>query len=136
MNSTLRKRKECETCGAFGASGHGETGFEHRLAADLQTGSRDSALRAREHGTERVAGWRTHRAEVRQSSEAPDRRRGRGCILTGGGRGCSEVRQACGEIAQRMGFRVAQAADTKGAQAIVRNQKVDLILLDLKVLPR
>ena len=43
------------------------------------------------------------------------------------------VRSACAEIAQRMGFEVVQAADVVSAQAVVRHQKVDLMLMDLQV---
>jgi DNA-binding NtrC family response regulator len=47
--------------------------------------------------------------------------------------GDSDVRSACGEIGSRMGFVVAQAAELSSARAIARNQKVDLMLLDLKI---
>jgi DNA-binding NtrC family response regulator len=43
------------------------------------------------------------------------------------------VRHACIEIASRMGFVVAGAADAAGARAILKHQKIDVILLDMKV---
>ncbi len=43
------------------------------------------------------------------------------------------VRRGCVEVGRRMGFAVAQANDTASAQAIVRLQKVDLILMDLRI---
>ena len=43
------------------------------------------------------------------------------------------VRHACLEIASRMGFVVVGAADTAGARAILKHQKIDVMLLDLKV---
>ncbi len=43
------------------------------------------------------------------------------------------VRRGCVEIGRRMGFAVAQATDIASAQTIVRLQKVDLILMDLRV---
>jgi two-component system response regulator HydG len=43
------------------------------------------------------------------------------------------VRRGCVEVGRRMGFAVAQATDTSSAQAIVRLQKVDLILMDLRI---
>jgi two-component system response regulator HydG len=43
------------------------------------------------------------------------------------------VRRGCVEIGRRMGFAVVQASDTASAQAIVRLQKVDLILMDLRI---
>ena len=43
-----------------------------------------------------------------------------------------EVRGACGEIARRMGFAVMQASESFSAQAIVRHQKVDLVLMDMR----
>ena len=42
------------------------------------------------------------------------------------------VRDACGEIARRMGFAVMTARDLAGARAILAHQKLDLLLLDLK----
>ena len=42
------------------------------------------------------------------------------------------VRDACVEIARRIGFAVVSAADVDAAQAILKFQKVDLLLLDLK----
>ena len=43
------------------------------------------------------------------------------------------VRRGCVEVGRRMGFAVVQATDTAAAQAIVRLQKVDLMLLDLRI---
>ncbi len=43
------------------------------------------------------------------------------------------VRRGCVEVGRRMGFAVVQATDTTSAQAIVRLQKVDLMLLDLRI---
>jgi DNA-binding NtrC family response regulator len=43
------------------------------------------------------------------------------------------VRHACLEIASKMGFVVVGAADTAGARAILKHQKIDVMLLDLKV---
>ena len=43
------------------------------------------------------------------------------------------VRHACLEIASKMGFVVAGAADTAGARAILKHQKIDVMLLDLRV---
>jgi two-component system response regulator HydG len=43
------------------------------------------------------------------------------------------VRRGCVEVGRRMGFAVVQATDTASAQAIVRLQKVDLILMDLRI---
>jgi len=45
----------------------------------------------------------------------------------------AEVRAACVEIGRRLGFQVAEAARVESAQAVVRHQKVDLVLLDLKI---
>ena len=42
------------------------------------------------------------------------------------------VRNACSEIASRMGFAVVSARDMRSAQAILKHRKVDLLLLDLK----
>ncbi len=44
----------------------------------------------------------------------------------------ADVRNACGEIARRMGFAVVQAAEAASARSIVRLQKVDLVLMDLR----
>jgi two-component system response regulator HydG len=44
----------------------------------------------------------------------------------------AEVRGACVEVARRMGFTVAHAMDPASAYAIVRTQKVDVMLLDLR----
>ncbi len=44
----------------------------------------------------------------------------------------ASVREACAEIARRNGYAVVSAADVESAQAILRYQKVDLLLLDLK----
>ena len=43
------------------------------------------------------------------------------------------VRNACCEIAGKMGFVVVSAADVVGARAILKHHKVDLLLLDLKL---
>ena len=43
------------------------------------------------------------------------------------------VRHACLEISSKMGFVVVGAADTAGARAILKHQKIDVMLLDLKV---
>ena len=43
------------------------------------------------------------------------------------------VRNACAEIARRMGFAVVAAQDVDAARAILMHQKVDLMLLDLKL---
>lgn len=43
------------------------------------------------------------------------------------------VRRSCVEIGRRMGFAVVQAADAQAAQAFVRLQKIDLILMDLRI---
>lgn len=43
------------------------------------------------------------------------------------------VRRGCLEIGRRMGFAVVQATDAASAQAVVRLQKVDLMLLDLRI---
>jgi DNA-binding NtrC family response regulator len=43
------------------------------------------------------------------------------------------VRRGCVEVGRRMGFAVVQATDAASAQAIVRLQKVDLMLLDLRI---
>jgi len=43
------------------------------------------------------------------------------------------VRNACGEIARKMGFEVVLARDVDGARAILKHHKVDLLLLDLKL---
>ena len=43
------------------------------------------------------------------------------------------VRNACAEIARRMGFAVVAAHDVDAARAILVYQKVDLVLLDLKL---
>ncbi len=43
------------------------------------------------------------------------------------------VRRGCVEVGRRMGFAVAQATDTASAQAIIRLQKVDLMLMDLRI---
>jgi two-component system response regulator HydG len=43
------------------------------------------------------------------------------------------VRRGCVEVGRRMGFAVIQATDAASAQAIVRLQKVDLILMDLRI---
>jgi two-component system response regulator HydG len=43
------------------------------------------------------------------------------------------VRNACCEIARKMGFVVVSAADLAGARAILKHHKVDLLLLDLKL---
>ncbi len=43
------------------------------------------------------------------------------------------VRHACLEIASRMGFVVVGASDASGARAILKHQKIDVVLLDLKV---
>jgi DNA-binding NtrC family response regulator len=45
----------------------------------------------------------------------------------------ASVRRGCVEVGRRMGFAVVQAVDTASAQAIVRLQKVDLMLLDLRI---
>ena len=44
----------------------------------------------------------------------------------------ASVREACVEIARRMSFAVVSAADLAAARAILKFQKVDLLLLDLK----
>ncbi len=43
------------------------------------------------------------------------------------------VRNACGEIARKMGFVVVSASDLDGARQILKHHKVDLLLLDLKL---
>ncbi len=43
----------------------------------------------------------------------------------------ASVRSACAEIARRMGFAVIQATDGASARAIVRQQKIDMMLMDL-----
>ncbi len=45
----------------------------------------------------------------------------------------ASVRNACCEIARKMGFVVVSAADLPGARAILKHHKVDLLLLDLKL---
>lgn len=42
------------------------------------------------------------------------------------------VRNACVEIARKMGFAVMSAEDVESARAILKHQKIDLMLLDLK----
>ena len=42
------------------------------------------------------------------------------------------VREACAEIARKMSFAVVSARDVAAARAILKHQKVDLLLLDLK----
>ena len=42
------------------------------------------------------------------------------------------VREACAEIARKMGLAVVSARDLPAARAILKHQKVDLLLLDLK----
>jgi two-component system response regulator HydG len=42
------------------------------------------------------------------------------------------VRNACAEIARKMGFVVVTATDPAAAQAILKHEKMDLMLLDLK----
>jgi DNA-binding NtrC family response regulator len=42
------------------------------------------------------------------------------------------VRNACAEIARKMGFVVTTAADAASARAILKHEKMDLLLLDLK----
>ncbi len=42
------------------------------------------------------------------------------------------VREACAEIARKMGFAVVTARDLPAARALLKHQKVDLLLLDLK----
>ncbi len=42
------------------------------------------------------------------------------------------VREACAEIARKLGFAVVSARDLAAARAILKHQKVDLLLLDLK----
>jgi len=43
------------------------------------------------------------------------------------------VRNACCEIARKMGFVVVSASDLDGARTILKHHKVDLLLLDLKL---
>ncbi len=43
------------------------------------------------------------------------------------------VRHACLEIASKMGFVVVGAADISGARTILKHQKIDVMLLDLKI---
>jgi DNA-binding NtrC family response regulator len=43
------------------------------------------------------------------------------------------VRNACAEIARKMGFVVVTAHDYVSAEAVVKHQKLDLVLLDLKL---
>ena len=43
------------------------------------------------------------------------------------------IRRGCMELGRRMGFAVIQATDAAAAQAIVRLQKVDMMLLDLRL---
>jgi len=43
------------------------------------------------------------------------------------------VRNACCEIARKMGFVVVSASDLDGARSILKHHKVDLLLLDLKL---
>ncbi len=43
------------------------------------------------------------------------------------------VRKACCEIATRRGFAVIEAESVAGARAILKHQKIDLLLLDLKL---
>lgn len=43
-----------------------------------------------------------------------------------------DVRSGCAEIGRRMGFAVVHASDSISAQAIMRTQKVDLLLLGLR----
>ena len=43
------------------------------------------------------------------------------------------VRNACSEIARKMGFVVVSAPDLDGARTILKHHKVDLLLLDLKL---
>ena len=43
------------------------------------------------------------------------------------------VRNACCEIARKMGFVVVSAPDLDGARQILKHHKVDLLLLDLKL---
>lgn len=43
------------------------------------------------------------------------------------------VRNACCEIARKMGFVVVSAPDLEGARGILKHHKVDLLLLDLKL---
>jgi two-component system response regulator HydG len=45
----------------------------------------------------------------------------------------SETRGACVEIGRRCGFLVEEAADLASAQAIIRRQQMDLVLMDVKV---
>ncbi len=45
----------------------------------------------------------------------------------------SETRGACVEIGRRCGFLVEEAGDLTNAQAIIRRQQVDLVLMDVKV---
>ncbi len=44
-----------------------------------------------------------------------------------------EVRHGCSELAQQMGFVVLQAADVGAANLVLQGQRVDLMLLDLRV---
>lgn len=79
----------------------------------IRAGSNDPAVTLGTHGAETVAGLPALHLLIVDDDDS--------------------VRNACSEIARKMGFVVVTASDLGGARTILKHHKIDMLLLDLKL---